>query len=193
MRHVLRRMREGAAPGAMGIPLAVWKVLPEAWHAGVARLLALVEQEGAWPEEWLGACVAMIPKAAGGSRPRDQRPITVLELLYRIWSKGVVLAWQSVLHQGYLGPAAMGFRAGSGTLYVAQILTDLMVLQKRRRQQLWLASFDVEKCYDSLPWWAVFGVMRQAGVGEHLVRCFETFYRQLRRRFRYGQVEGEAW
>ena len=190
---VLRRMREAAAPGSLGIPVAVWKALPEPWHAAVARLLNLIEAEGVWPSEWLVAYVSMIPKSAGGSRPRDQRPITVLDLLYRIWSKGVVLTWAPVLQQSYLGQAALGFRAGAGTLHAAQLLQDLIHLQKQRRLQLWLASFDVEKCYDSLPWWAVFGVLRRAGVEERVVRCFEAFYRSLRRHFRYGQVDGECW
>ena len=87
----------------------------------------------------------------------------------------------------------MGFCAGSGTLHVAQLVADLIRLQKQRRAELWLASFDVAKCYDSLPWWAVFGVMQTAGVPERLVRCFEAFYSGLRRRFRYGQVDGAVW
>ena len=36
------------------------------------------------------------------TRPRDQRPITVLEVIYRVWSKGVVLDWAPTLHS-YLG------------------------------------------------------------------------------------------
>jgi hypothetical protein len=87
----------------------------------------------------------------------------------------------------------MGFRAGAGTLHVTQLLQDLMLLQRRRREQLWLASFDVLKCYDTLPWWAVFGVMRRAGVGSHVVQCFEAFYQGLQRHFRYGQCDGTFW
>ena len=157
VRAVLGRMRERAAPGSLGIPLAVWKSLPTSWHGVVGRLLSLVEDEGVWPTEWATAYVSMIPKSSGGSRPRDQRPITVLDLVYRIWAKGVVLAWAPVLQQSYLGQAAMGFRAGAGVLHLAQLLSDLMILQKRRGRQLWLASFDVQKCYDSLPWWAISG------------------------------------
>ena len=68
-----------------------------------------------------------------------------------------------------------------------------MVLQQRRGQQLWLASFDVEKCFPSLPWWAVFGVLARVGVGSATVDCFRSFYSQLRQRFRYGQVDGSEW
>ena len=57
----------------------------------------------------------MIPKANGGSRPADQRPITVLDVPYRVWAKGIVLEWLQVLQRQYLGDAALGFRAQSGT------------------------------------------------------------------------------
>ena len=64
----------------------------------------------------------------------------------------------------YLGTAAMGFRAQAGTIHLAQLLTDVIAVQQRRGQPLWLISFDVEKCFPSLPWWGLFGVMAAAGV-----------------------------
>ena len=135
----------------------------------------------------------MIPKASGGSRPRDQRPITVLEVLYRLWSKGVVMEWGPALQKSFLSPAAFGFRSESGTIHLAQLLSDVIVLQRRRKADLWLASFDIEKCFDSLPWWALFSMLRAVGMRRGLVRAFSSFYTLLRRRFRYGQVDGAIW
>ena len=66
-------------------------------------------------------------------------------------------------------------------------------MQQRRRQALWLASFDVEKCFPPLPWWAVFGVLDAVGVDSDTVACFGSFYSQLRQRFRFGQVDGSEW
>ena len=163
VKAVLGAMREGAAPGLPGVPIAVWKVLPGVWMDGMARLLNLVEQEGIWPAEWLEAYVGMIPKGNGGFRPRDQRPITVLPLMYRVWSKGVSMEWATALQREYLGQAALGFRAQAGMLHVAQLLSDIIELRRRQGSELWLVSFDIEKCNDSIPWWAPFGVMRRAG------------------------------
>ena len=193
VRDVLHHMREGASPGSLGVPIAVWRSLPDPWMHAVARLLTMVEAGGRWPAEWLEAYVTMIPKAAGGSRPRDQRPITVLEVLYRVWAKGVVLSWGPTLQTKFLGQAAMGFRAQSGAVYLVQLLSDLIALQRRRHAPLWLASFDIEKCYDMLPWWALFRTLLQAGVSPQLVAVFQSFYVGLQRRFRYGQVDGEVW
>ena len=190
---VLATMREAAAPGALGVPIAVWRALPESWAAAVARLLGLVEAERRWPSHWLNAYVTMIPKASGGSRPEDQRPITVLELLYRVWAKGITLEWRVVLQRNYLGDAAMGFRAEAGTKHMVQLLTDLIAVQQRRKAELFFASFDLWKAYDTIPWWAVFGVMRRTGVAAEVVDCFEDYARRLRRQFRYGAVDGECW
>ena len=110
----------------------------------------------------------------------------------------------SVLEQGhhrglgctgrdFLGQSARGFRAGAGTLHLGQLSAHLIVLQRRRGAQLWLASFDIVKCFDSLPWWALFGTLRHAGVPSAIVDCFKSFYSQLLRRFRYGQVDGDVW
>ena len=67
VRSILGHMRERAAPGSLGIPLAVWKTLPSSWFGAVARLLTLVESERVWPAEWVIAYVSMIPKSSGGS------------------------------------------------------------------------------------------------------------------------------
>ena len=189
----LRSMREGAAPGMTGVPIAVWRALPSPWPDAIARLLTLVESTGRWPSVWLDAYVAMIPKASGGTRPQDQRPITVLEVLYRIWAKGTVMSWGPTLQRSVLSDTAFGFRSGRGTLHAAQVVADLLHAQRRRRKELWLASFDLAKCFDSLPWWAVFRLLRAVGVEEKVVAAFAAFYRDVRRRFRYGTVLGEPW
>ena len=193
VRAALRGMREAAAPGMSGVPLATWKAMPPWWFAAIARLLALIEHDRRWPTEWLDAYVAMIPKASGGARPQDQRPITVLEVVYRIWAKGTIMLWTPTLQSCLLGDAAFGFRSQRGTLHAAQVVADLIHSASAAGSELWLASFDLVKCFDSLPWWAVFGTLRHAGVPPATVDCFEAFYNSVRRRFRYGSVDGSPW
>ena len=54
------------------------------WFGGFARILAKVEEIGAWPESLLDAYIAMIPKADGVATPLGQRPLSVLPVVYRI-------------------------------------------------------------------------------------------------------------
>ena len=87
----------------------------------------------------------------------------------------------------------MGFRAEAGTTHMVQLLTDIIALQRRRGEELFLASFDLRKAYDTIPWWAVFGVMRLAEVAAAVVDCFEDYASRLRCGFRYGAVDGGCW
>ena len=150
VKRVLFRMREGSSFGVRAIPIALWKSLPDEHLTKVAELLTLIEDAGEWPDELIKAYVAMIPKTSGGSRPQDQRPITVLDVVYRVWAKGIVMTWAPVLHREYLDRTVMDFRAQSGTLHLAQLLQDL-IWQEHRGTPLWLLSFDLEKCVPSLP------------------------------------------
>ena len=192
-RDALAQLRETSAPGRLGVPIAVWRCLPPPWMDALARLFTLVEDSGEWPAECLEAYVVMIPKSSGGCRPRDQRPITVLDLFYRIWSKGLVREWGPAVQRDLLGSAAMGFRAQTGTVHVVQLLSDIIGLRHRQRNPLFLASFDLEKCYDTIPWWALFGTLLTSGAPPQRVAALQFFYCHLRRCFRYGQVEGEWW
>ena len=70
----------GSSLGVRAVPIAVWKSLPDSYLGRVADLLNLTEDSGQWPMELTHAYIAMIPKASGGTRPQDQRPITVLDI-----------------------------------------------------------------------------------------------------------------
>ena len=62
------------------------KVLPVSWFDQLARILALVEDHGVWPDGLLDAYIAMIPKTDGDATPLVQRPLSVLPVVYRIWA-----------------------------------------------------------------------------------------------------------
>ena len=71
----------------------------------------------------------------------DRSPFCVS--LTAFWAKDIVLALTPVLRGEYLDSAAMGFRAQSGTLHLAQWLRHFISLQHWRGQSL--ISFEFEK------------------------------------------------
>ena len=109
----------------------------------LADLLIAIKESVEWPRELTSAYTTTIPNAFRRTRPQDQRPITVWDVLFRVWAMGIVLMWSPVLHADYLGQAAMGFQAQAGILHLAQVLGDTIERQRRRGQPLWFVSFDV--------------------------------------------------
>ena len=181
-----------SAPGTWGVPVAVWQTLPDVWHAAVARLLQQIQETGDWPDNLMDAYVVLIPKGQG-NEIKSQRPITVLELIFRIFAKGVVHSWRKTLTGEYLGEYAMGFRASSGSRHLAQFLSDVIASRTSEGKEVWVAKFDLWKCYDSVPWWALWGMMSEAGMSRRTIRAFRQFYERLRRHFRFGHVDGSSW
>ena len=171
-----------SAPGTWDVPVSVWQTLPDEWHTAVARLLQQVQESGDWPENALNAYVVLIPKGQG-TDIKMQRPITVLELFYRIFAKGTVRTWRRTLMNEYLGEEAMGFRTASGTRHLAQFLSDVVASRTLDGKEVWFAKFDIHKCYDSIPWWALWGVMSEAGMPRKTVRAFRRFYEGLQTPF----------
>ena len=56
------------------------------WFSGLAILLELVETTGAWPQRLVDAYIAMILKTDGDSTPLGQLPLSVLQVVYRLWA-----------------------------------------------------------------------------------------------------------
>ena len=62
----------------------------------------MVEDTGTWPQGLLDAFFAMIPKVDGESTPLGQRPLSVLQVVYRLWASlrlGHLRVW---VEGGYL-------------------------------------------------------------------------------------------
>ena len=60
--------------------------LPRFLIGKLAALLNLVEATGRWPEAVRNGTVALLPKE-GGREVGQERPITILPLVYRVWAK----------------------------------------------------------------------------------------------------------
>lgn len=56
-------------------------------------------------------------------------------------------------------PATLQVALRRGTRHAAQVVADLINLQGNNALGLWLASFNVAKCFDSLPRWVVFRLL----------------------------------
>ena len=145
------------------------------------------------------AYVAMIPKASGGTRPQDQRPITVWDVIYRIWANGL----NSGLSGADLGSdsswcvSRLCRHGVSSSIWYSPPRSAVARLDPPSTAAgagaLAGFFFDLEKCFLSLPWWGLFGVSARVGVDAQILQCLRSFYRQLRHRFRYGQVDGSEW
>ena len=78
--------RKGATAGGLdGWGWREMKALPEPWFDELARMLAVAEEGGTWPEGLLDAFFAMIPEVGGDATPSGSPP-SASPIVYRIWA-----------------------------------------------------------------------------------------------------------
>ena len=190
----IKRWKSCSAPGTDGWYTAEWKLLPPAAHEPLAQLLNCIEDCATWPEATLHAAISLLPKPDGldpGSA-FSLRPITVLPVLYRLWSAirfGQLHPWmEKALHHSVHG----GRRRHETRLAVWRVALDIehAILNDT---PLAGASLDAEKFFDLIEWDIVFPVARAFGLPDNLLRPLRAYFSNCSRFFKLGQSCGPAW
>ena len=144
--------------GATAVSLDGWgwrelEALPVAWYDGLARILTKVEEIVVWPDGLIDAYIAMIPKADGDATPLGQRPLSVLPVVYRIWSSARMIQLEAWFR---LWVPDSVFSAGGGRSSVEAWHTTALdieeVLSGAADSDVHLFVADVIKSCDTVDW-----------------------------------------
>ena len=142
----LRRTSSRKAAGVDGFRISELKLLPEDMIQMIAEFYNMVERTH-WPEALLTALVSAIPKGAG-TKPLEQRPITVTSALYRLWGcirmEKDVMEWQEKwAHDGQYG-----YRKGRSTLDLSWKIALDVEHATLYGEEIAGVTTDFRKCFD---------------------------------------------
>ncbi len=142
---------QGKAPGKDGWTLRRMRQWPTAVWNEVAKLLAVIETVGHWPEALRSGTICLLPKGglqAGAAAPLEARPVVLLAQLYRLWAAA---------RAGDLGKWMRHhrLRTETGRLVAAEELALLAagVLEEAEAtgQEAAILALDQSKAYDRVP------------------------------------------
>jgi exonuclease III len=166
------------------LPLDIWDLVAEFWeqircHPG--KLL---------PDQLVTAGVHLIPKpghAGGVPKVGDLRPITVLPLLFRVWS-GIQYARLRQWMQTTLPPGITGGKAGGE---VASIALQLSLSIEESKAGInpfdtFILTTDFSKFFDALNWGFMFSIAKQLGIPDWLCDFYRNYLGRLCRHFIFG-------
>ena len=113
--------------------------------------------------------VTLIPKVVGAMDIRQFRPITVLNVIHRIFSKVCALRLASILEHlthPYESAFLKGRRIHDGILALHEIVHEV----RTRHQKGVFLKLDFQKAYDRLDWAFLRLVLQRRGVDERMIR-----------------------
>ena len=188
------RAKKSTASGLDGWAWNEIEALPLPWFSGLAILVELVETTGVWPQGLLDAYIAMIPKAYGDSTALDQRPLSVLPVVYRLWASlrlGHLRGWV----EGWL-PRSV-FSLGNGLSSVEAWFSTALdieeVLSGTGGDQLHVMVADVIKSFDTVDRSILDCVLGRLGLPDCFRKVYFTIHSQVRLRFKLAAGLGEPW
>ena len=159
----------------LALPLPFWDCL--------ASVLNGMASSGDWHPCLCTVVTSLIPKQREAdlmSDPGNLRPISVASLVYRAWGRVIAKRIHALLEVS-LPSCAHGFRKGESaqsTLAWVFLRCQNSVLSQR---PLHVLSYDIRKCFDSLPWDAVRDSLIECGVHRATANALHSHWHALRR------------
>ena len=182
-RQAVQTKKKRSATGPDGISRLDLLQFPDGLTQELIDLCHFAEERGHWPKQALVGIITALAKVPGANTVQQFRPITVLSMVYRVWS--TIRARQALSHLGSLAsPQVIGNLPGktAGQVWFA--------LQRRLEQaQIYdhpavgLVA-DLVKAFNVLPRLPTWMICNELGITVEVIRAWAGAVIPLQRHFR---------
>ena len=189
--QVLRSKKTRSATGMDGVSKLDLVHAPCHIQESLVKLLNEVEHTGAWPEQLLHGAIYSLAKVPNAQEVGQFRPVTVLPMMYRIWSS--IRSRQILAHIGNLAPPTM-----LGNMPHKDAPTFWWQLQLEVEDALLTGTpmsgvtTDLVKAFNGLPREPIFHAARKLGLPQGVLRAWEAAAQGIQRHFYVRDQPGPA-
>ena len=146
----LKLMANGKGADSKGVVVELLKHSSDKFIQLVADVFTdLLKPDAQIPSQWKSTCLKVLFKKGDAKMPENYRPIAVIPILYKLFSKvicarvnGILMASQSV--------DQAGFRSGFSCEDHLFVLTLLAEMFHEFQRPLWIVMVDFRKAFDTL-------------------------------------------
>ena len=191
-RRCAKGVKLKSARGSCGFSMKDLQTMPDHLVERLFELYRAIENGMQWPEKLTLARVAMLAKPGEDNHGAlSVRPITIVSVLYRMWSRYRSL--QVIQHLGASVPAQIG---GIATRLSADCLTanvsDLLEEAHQSGNHCVGLVLDLRKCFNLIPRSALAMLMEKLHLPSQYITAHQSMLRGLRRLVEIaGQVGDE--
>ncbi len=148
----------------------------------VLSMFVRAESDGSWPSQPLVGVVKSLAKVPLPGGTNDYRPITVLGLLYRVWSTVHARYWLKRL-DSVIDPFLFGSRSGCRAAHVWRLMLDQVEWSQHTSDGVAGIILDLSKAFNTIPRFPTFAVAKMMGIHQSTLVGWAGALHGLQRRF----------
>ena len=182
IRIKLNKIKDASSAGLDCWAAKDLKQLPRGILQYLTKFYDMVERHGYWPFALTQAAVTLIPKGEGVG-PLDQRPLSVLPIVYRVWAASRCThctSWQ----ERWITSGQHGARKKHGTSDALIKITAELENAMLNNKPLFGAALDLSKAFDNVPQDITLDILRRMGIHWRVINPLQYMYMNLRRYFK---------
>jgi len=171
----LKGMSRNKTPGSDGLPMEFYLTFWDVLSADLVEVLNFSHSCGSLSTSQRRGFISLVPKKGDLRLRKNWRPITLLNVDYKIASRTISARLLRVLHL-IVSPDQTGSVPGrfiGETVILLQNISDFATL---RDIPTALISLDQEKAFDRVDWPFLFKTLQTMGFGPSFIQWVKTFY-----------------
>ena len=175
VRVAIKRLKRGKAPGEDNITTAVLQDGEEPIIKALTQLFNRCLSDRRVPSSWKNASVVLIHKKGDTADIRNYRPISLLPVIYKVFSHILLQRMLQTLEQHQPQEQA-GFRPGFSTTDHIHVVSQLQEKANEYKIPLCFAFVDYEKAFDSIEFTPLFTALANQGVDPAYITILKDLY-----------------
>ena len=171
----LNEMKNDRAPGCDGLTTNLFKVIWSKIGPQMIKLFNFCYTTGRLNPSARRGIITLIPKKKDPSYLRNWRPLTLLNIDYKILAKLLANRMKKVLPD-IIGDQQTGFMENRCITENIRLTMDIIANVYQQGKRALIISIDYEKCFDKIEHSAVEGSLKYFGFSPKFVRWIRLFF-----------------
>ena len=175
LRLALWDMSPGKSPGPDGIVLEFYKIFWNIIGAEFTNMINASVQEGRLPPGVTQGMIVLLHKGGDRQALTNWRPITLLNMGYKIYAKALQLRLQPVLME-VISPDQSAFLPLRFILDNLLITQETMAWTESSKQPLIFLKLDFSKAYDMVDWQCMYKILEKLGFPQAFIKMISLLF-----------------
>lgn len=180
--RLLKTFKRGKSPGADGLPVEFYLTFWDILAPDLMTVFMDFERLGRLPDSYRLGIVTLLPKDKDKTDLRNWRPITLLNLDCKLFSK-VLASRLSLVLEGLIHPDQACAVPGRRIADSLVLIRDTICFARDRNIRLVVLNLDFEKAFDRVSHQYLFKVLQKVGLPQRFIEWVGLLYRGIRSRF----------